>query len=185
MVANIAAVLAAIAAFVTVYYARATVRETGASRREQSIAHEEEMGREAQLLEATRTAHKQEMAERQHALNSEIWLRRLTQVARLQDLLGRTIEAARERIAVQTRPYVEPDSLDRLPIVLIQTEGALAVLTQLGGPEPPEALRRLLKQGRQGGTSLHDIARDAVVALSSVTDLLDTDDSFKSPRSNH
>ncbi|HEX3518427.1 MAG TPA: hypothetical protein VHT29_05280 [Solirubrobacteraceae bacterium] len=181
MVANVAVVLAAIAALVTVYYARTTVREAHESRSEQASAHKEEMNHEAQLLDATTTAHEQEMAERKHALESEMWLRRLTQVARLQDLLGKAIEAARERIAIQHRPYVEPDSLDPLPIVLLQIEGALTILTTLGGPDPPEPLRNLLKDGRHGGTSLHDVARYAVNALSAIADSLEADDCFKSP----
>jgi hypothetical protein len=57
-----------VAALVTVYYARATVSEARKSRREATAAHGEEMGREEQLLEATRTAHEQEMAERRHTL---------------------------------------------------------------------------------------------------------------------
>jgi hypothetical protein len=45
------------------------------------------MTREVQVLEATRTAHEQEMAERERALARQLWLQRLTQLGKLQDLL--------------------------------------------------------------------------------------------------
>jgi hypothetical protein len=51
-----------------------------------------------QLLEATITAHEQEMAERADALARELWLQRLTQLGKVQELLGEAVEAAHSEI---------------------------------------------------------------------------------------
>jgi hypothetical protein len=134
------------------------------------------MVHEADLLAATTTAHAQEISERGRAVAREMWLGRLTQAAKLQELLAETIGATAENISEQARPYVQPGSADRLASVLLRIEGAVAVLAQLGGPEPPEAVRRILQRGRQGGTSLH-----AALGLSAIADLLKDDESFKPP----
>jgi hypothetical protein len=64
IVGDISSGVAAAAALLAVSYARATVAVARETRREVSAAHNEEMTREGQLLEATRVAHEQEMAER-------------------------------------------------------------------------------------------------------------------------
>lgn len=96
--ADIASGVAAVAALLTVYYARATVSEARKSRQETSLAHTEEMSQEAQLLEATTTAHEQEMAERADALARELWLQRLTQLGKVQELLGEAVRLLKPRI---------------------------------------------------------------------------------------
>src|SRR5437879_4714344 len=82
VVGSVSAVVAAAAALVAVWFARRTVLEARAGRREAHDAHAEEIREQTRLLEATTLAHEQEMAAREHASASEIVFQRLVQTGR-------------------------------------------------------------------------------------------------------
>src|SRR2546429_9937787 len=89
-IGSVGSAIAAVAALVTVWFARRTVTEARESRKESSAAHVEAMRQQAELLAATRTAHEREMAERARALASELVLQRLRQLDVVADLLRQT-----------------------------------------------------------------------------------------------
>src|SRR6266516_2713188 len=86
-VGGIAAVVAAGAALITIWYARATVGEARAARREASVAHTEEMAEQRSALQASTAAHQEQMRERERALATEIKLQRIVQLERVAEVL--------------------------------------------------------------------------------------------------
>jgi hypothetical protein len=86
-VGGIAAVVAAGAALITIWYARATVGEARAARREASDAHTEEMAEQRSALQASTAAHQEQMRERERALATEIKLQRIVQLERVAEVL--------------------------------------------------------------------------------------------------
>ena len=80
VVSSVSALVAAAAALATIWFARRTVIESRAARREAHEAHTEEMGQQSALLAATTTAHEREMTERERALASQLVLQRLVQM---------------------------------------------------------------------------------------------------------
>ena len=53
------------------------------NRADEAAAHREAMTGESQLLQAMSAAREQEMEERQHAVERELWLQRLIQLGRV------------------------------------------------------------------------------------------------------
>jgi hypothetical protein len=180
--ADIAPGVAAVAALLTVYYARATVSEARKSRREASSAHTEEMSREAQLLEATTAAHEQEMVARADALARELWLQRLTQLGKVQELLGEAVEAAHSEIGKRQlgSPAIVGIGSTQLSSALLRVEAALVILARLGGPVLPE-VRNMAEKGRNAGASRHEVEADAVRAIAATRFLAETDERFGMP----
>ena len=180
-IGDIASGIAALAALVTVYYARATVLQAREARREASAAHNEEMDREAQLLGATRAAHEQEMAAREHAVDRELWVQRLTQLGKIHDLLGETADIARFEISnPPERIEGQPGSWTRLPGALARVEAALVILERLGGPSLPET-RQMTVNCRQMRTPPAQVAGEAMSALGRMQHLAENDPAFKVP----
>jgi len=99
-VGDIATVVAAIAALVTVLYARQTVRESRTGRREASDDYRELMAEQRVANDMAQANAAAEMSDRSQALYTEITLQRMTQFERIGDLLVRVVRA-------RTRP-VEP-----------------------------------------------------------------------------
>lgn len=184
MPADIFSGIAALAALVTVFYARETVRESRRSRQEASAAHGEEMSREEQLLEATRTAHEQEMAERKRALERDLWVQRLTQLGKVQDLVKETADIARDEIA-DPPPKIDGGigTWTRLTGALLRVEAALVILERLGGPTLPE-MKRKVKEGRRMNTHPSQIVGDMMDILGRLLDLSVEDESFKEPEAD-
>jgi len=182
VIGDIASGIAALAALVTVYYARATVLQARDARREASAAHNEEMAREAQLLEATRAAHAQEMAERERALERELWLQRLAQLAKLQDLLWEAADVGRLEISTPPeRIEGQVGTWTRLTGVLVRVEAALVSLEALGGPLLPE-IRRMAIDCRQIGVHPGKVVSETMSALQITLHLAESDPTFKAPR---
>jgi hypothetical protein len=180
--ADIASGIAAVAALLTVYYARATVSEARRSRNEASSAHTDEMNRAAQLLQATITAHEREMAERAEALARELWLQRLTQLGKVQELLGDAVEAARSEIGRREAgsPMIASIGSTLLSSALLRVEAAVVILTRLGGPALPD-IRQMTEKGRDAGASLYEVEAEAVRAIAATRFLAETDDKFRRP----
>jgi predicted RNase H-like HicB family nuclease len=172
-VGSVAAVVAAGAALVTIWFARDTVTEARAERREASEAHIEEMRQQAQLLEATREAHEREMAERAKALRSELVMQRLAQLDRIADLLRETAHIAGDE---EVHPPIRPDlgspfTLSRLPGMLARVEAAVIILVALGGP-PLDAAMQLATEDRMLGTPPRKVISDAMTALQALNSLV-------------
>lgn len=182
MVAGIFSGIAAVAAFVTVYYARATVSEARRAREEATAAHAEEMAKERQLLEATTSGHQQEMAERRHAFERELWLQRLAQLGTVQELLGATVDAALQEIA--SRGHGGPTNIGiaatRLSSAVVRVEAATVILERLGGPRLGEVLR-VTERGRQGSTALGEFVADVSRVLASTRERAVNDEAFEPP----
>jgi hypothetical protein len=132
-IGDIASLLAALAALITVYYAHATVIEARKARQEATSDHLEEMRQAGQLLEAIQSAHRKEMEERGHALARELWLQRLTQLGRVQELAGEAADIARLEIA-KPPPSSGIGTWTRMPGALRRLKAALEILELLGGP---------------------------------------------------
>lgn len=182
-VGGIASVIAAGAALVTVLYARATVVQARAARLEAKEAHAEETRQQAQLLEATRMAHEQEMVEREKALASEMFLRRLVQLGRITDLLGEVADVARiEHISEPPLIDGTPFKLTRTTGILTRLEAAIVILESLGGPSLAKA-EQLSKEGRRVNTPPMKIVGDAMTALDEITSLARSNNSLASPHS--
>jgi hypothetical protein len=176
--ADIISGVAALATLVAVFYARATVQESRKGRQEASLAHVEEMTREARLLEATQTAHEREMEERRRAHQREMWLERLRQVGRVQELLAETSDIARheiehppEKVALQFGTWTRTTS------GLTRVEAALVILEKLGGPAMPEA-RQLTSTLRMMNTPPQRIVGDTMGELARSIALAENDESF-------
>jgi hypothetical protein len=182
-VGGVASVAAAGAALVTVLYARATVVQARAARREAKDAHAEETRQQAQLLEATRMAHEQEMVEREKALASEMFLQRLVHLGRITDLLGEVADVARTE-EVQPPPTIEgtPIRLTRTTGMLARLEAAITIFESLGG-QPLAAAEKLAKEGRMANTPPLRILGDAMSALDEIAFLARENDSLTQPHS--
>jgi hypothetical protein len=168
-VGGLASVVAAGAALVTIMYARATVVQARTARQEASQAHAEEAQQQAQILEATRLAHEQEMAERERALASELYLQRLVHLGRITDLLGEVADVARIEQA-QPPPLIEgtPFRLTRTTGMLARLEAAVVIFESLGGPQLAKA-EQLSKEGRRANTPPMRIVGEAMAVLDEIT----------------
>jgi hypothetical protein len=182
-VGGVASVVAAGAALVTVLYARATVVQARTARREAKDAHAEETRHQAQLLEATRMAHEQEMREREKALASEMFLQRLVHLGRVTDLLGEVADVARIE-QVQPPPLIEgtPFKLTRTTGMLARLEATIVIFESLGGP-PIAKAEQLSKEGRRANTPPMRIVGDAMSALDEITFLAKDNDRLVQPHS--
>jgi hypothetical protein len=181
MVASIFSGVAALAALLTVYYARSTVTEARKARQEARQAHGEEMDREGQLLTATVTAHDREMAERERALERELWLQRLTQLGKVQDIVKETADIA--RYEVTNRPERIEGGIGtwtRVTGGLLRLEAAIVVLERLGGPELPE-MRQTARDGRRMGNPPGPVVGAMMDALARLLHLSEQDASFQPP----
>lgn len=182
-VGGVASVIAAGAALVTVVYARATVIQARAGRREAKDAHSEETRQQAQLLEATRMANEQEMAEREKALASEMFLQRLVHLGRITDLLGEVADVARtEEIHPPPTTAGTAITLTRTTGMLARMEAAITIFESLGGP-PLATAKKLSKEGRVAKTPPMRILGDAMSALDEIAFLVRENDSLTQPHS--
>lgn len=181
IIGGLASGIAAVAALAALYYAHATVSEARKSRREASQAHAEAMAHEMQLLEATKTAQEQEMAERQTVLAKEMWLERLRQLGKLQDLLWEAADIGRREID-NPPPQIagQLGTWTRLTGVLLRVEAALVSLEQLGGPVLPD-MRQMVMNCRQIGTPPGRVVSEAMSALQVTLHLSETETSLLSP----
>lgn len=181
VIGDIASGIAALAALVTVYYARATVLQAHQARREATAAHSEEMAREAQLLEATKDAHEQEMAARKHALDRELWLQRLTQLGKLQNLLWEAADIARSEISNRPERIAgQPGAWTRLTGVFVRVEAAVVSLEVLEGPSLPK-IRQMAVDCRQIGRHPGQVVSETLSALESTLHLVENDPKFRAP----
>ena len=146
---DVLTVIAALAAMLAVWYARATVVIARDARSDASRAHAEQMARQAALLEATRSAHKQELIFRAEQLVRDLWLQRLTRLGRLQDLLGEAADVGRAEIeAPPPRIHGQPGTWTRVTGALLRVEAELSIL-QLLGCELPSDIRKTATECRR------------------------------------
>ena len=181
VVGGIASVVAAGAALLTILYARATVVEARAARQEAKEAHAEETQQQAQLLDATRVAHEQEMTERERAFASDLILQRLAQLGRITDLLGELADIARTE-QTNPPPLIEgtPFKLTRTTGALVRLEAAVVIFQGLGGP-PLAKVEQLSKEGRRANTPPMHIVGEAMAALDEITFIAKDDASLAMP----
>jgi hypothetical protein len=134
-VGSLAAVVAALAALVTVWFARRTVMEARAGRREQHDAHTAEIHQQERLLNATVTAHEREMQERDRALAAELVLQRIAHLRGITNTLRQLSDLARDDIEYEpsTIPFT-PIRLTRITGAIVHLRALLAMFESLGGP---------------------------------------------------
>jgi len=164
VVADIFSGIAAVAALVTIWFARQTVSEA------------------RKLLAATVSAHQQEMAERQRAYDRELWLQRLTQLGNVQDLLGEVLDSTHAEL--HGRGFRAPTNIGlsatQLASAVLNAEAAIVILGRLGGPVLAEVLS-LLGKGRIASTSLQEFVADVTRSLAAVRALVETEQSLGPP----
>jgi hypothetical protein len=179
--AEISSGIAALAALVTIYYASKTVAEGRKARAEASAAHGEQMAQEERLLAAHAEAQKQEMVERERTFQRELWLQRLAQLGRLQDLLWEAGDVARMEIsAAPPRIEGQPGSWTRLTGVLLRVEAALVSLELLDGPELSK-IRQMAGNCRNIGVHPGQVVSETMSALSETLRLSENDPRFRPP----
>lgn len=140
------------------------------------------MTREAQLLEATRTAHEQEITERQRAHERELWLERLRQIGRVQELLAETSDIARHEIEHPPEKVARQfGTWTRTTSGLTRVEAALVILEKLGGPKMPE-VRQVTSTLRMMNTPPQRIVGEMMGELAKSIGLAESDESFREPR---
>jgi hypothetical protein len=180
-VGSIAAVIAAGAALVTVWFARRTVMEARAGRQEAHEAHADEMRQQAELLATTTSAHEREMAERERVFASELVLQRHAQLGRITDLLRRLADIARDEM-VENPPLLEgtPFRLTRLTGVMAQLRAALAIFDALSGPALNQTEK--LIHGYHAGTRASEVLGVAMnEAFSEVNSVAENHPSLRVP----
>ncbi len=182
MVGEIFSGIAALAALLTVIYARKTVLEAERARKEASKAHGEEMTREGQLLEATQRAHEQEMAERASAFDRDLWLQRLMQLGRVQEALSATVDATHAEIGRRGlgEPAMVGMSATPLTSAVLRLEGSLVILGRLGGPALAD-VRKVAGRARQLGTPLQELLSELTGSLDGTRAVAEADDAFRAP----
>lgn len=203
-IGSLGSVVAAGAALMAVLYARSTVREARAGRREATeahtreaqrqvelieatkSAHEQEASQQLQLLQATQAAHQQEMVDRARALASELVLQRLTQVGRVEELIGEVADIARfeiehppQRIAGQIGTW------SRVTGALARLEAAIVICQRLGvaggvGDVLAEA-RKMSIDYRRVGTPPQTVVGEAMGMLDRMKFITETDESLAFP----
>lgn len=181
VVASIFSGVAAFATVIAVYFARETVLEARHNRAEEAAAHREAMASEGQLLQAVSAAHEQEMEERQRAIERELWVQRLIQLGRVQELLGNVVDTTGMTIALREgagRPMTVGLGDTRVSSALLRAEIGVAILAHLGGPSLSE-FAKAAEHGRVVGTSLHEIEAEAARALNEVRSLAQSDPSLR------
>jgi hypothetical protein len=164
-IGQIATLVAAGAALVTVYFAKRTVAEAEQARKEASTAHIEELGEERKLLETTTSAHEAEMAARDRALATQLALQRLAQLGTITDVLREITDIARDEEAHPPPRTVAGQPLSRIPSRMLQLGAALSVYERIGGPHMKEA-RALADLGYNAGTQLMQVLGMATTGLS-------------------
>src|SRR5260370_29647978 len=147
---TVAAVVAALAALVTVIYARRTVLDGRDAHRELvaaqaqarddfATAHREQVAEQAQARAESAAAHREQMAERQHALAADISLQRLIQAGLLAEVLTAIARAAREETLTPPGPAAGSQRATFIPTLQAQLRAVLALFYALGGPRLADA----------------------------------------------
>ena len=124
---TIAAVVAALAALVTIIYARRTVLDG-------RDAHRELMDAQAKSRSDFTAAHDEEMTARQRALSSEIAIQRLVQAARITDVLIAIARTAWDEALQTPAPAANSQRATFIPTLQAHLRVALALFYALGGP---------------------------------------------------
>lgn len=189
-------VVAALAALVTVIFARNTVRETQAGRREALAQHRELMVEEQRATDAieaarqatetlARTTTEAQASERQAAalaLSSRVTLQRIVQLERIALTLGRVAQTAREE--AHTPPPVlpgpQPIPLSRLPTLLQELDAAVSLYERLGA-QPINSAAELARRGYSVGIPPTRVLGEAHTALDELRRLAENDPALRLP----
>jgi hypothetical protein len=188
-VGGFAVVAAAVAALVTIYYARATVAEARLARKESRAAHAEEVAEQRaateaavaaqqRAIDAATVAHREQMQKQQRAHENDIALQRVIQIGRVVTALGAVLDTAvyewfneQPMVSLQFRFTAIPSRLNRLRI-------AVAMLEALGGPELNET-DALSKRGYSLGEPPSRVFNDAFNALSEIEQTIRAHESLR------
>jgi hypothetical protein len=177
---GIASVIAACAALVTIFYARATVIQARSGQRDAKIAHSEELLEQRALIEQAQAAHHEEMVERARALSAEIKLHRIVQLERVVETLVELIRVARDE-EIHPPPGIEgvvlPAGMTLIPTVLARLRTNIVLLERLG---PGEKLLIAGQLAMQGSTlSPPKIVSTSLAALNEIESLARNDDDLR------
>jgi hypothetical protein len=181
-VGDIATLVAAGAALVTVFFAAKTVGQTKEARKEESQAHNEEMEQHASLLQATTMAHEHEMTARKLAFDAEIVLQQLAQLGRVMELAGEAADLARADIANPPPPTgIGNGTWTRVTGALVRLEAATVIYERLGAPQLPPEIKTFSIEGRRMGTRPELVVGEAMSMLEKLKHLAETDASLAPP----
>lgn len=123
------------------------------------------------------------MADRERALERELWLQRLTQLGKVQDLLWEAADIGRSEIgSPPERIEGQPGTWTRLTGVLLRIEAALVSLELLGGPALPE-VRQMAANCRKPRIHPGQVVSETMSALDRTVHLSENDVGFRSPSS--
>jgi hypothetical protein len=175
-VGSVAAVVAAGAALVTVLYARSTVSEARAGRRESHQAHEEEVAE--QRAAAAEAAHREEMRHRERALETELTLQRTLAAERVAGILLDLIRQGNHE-ANQPPEFIAGTGVrvTLIPAMLTRLGVAIETLEALRGPTLNVA--RQVARDSSGGSDPQRVASGAVGALTEVYQLVQNAGEFQ------
>jgi hypothetical protein len=182
VVAAVAAMVAAGAALVGLKFARDTVTKTG------------------EMLEAMRTAHREEMAERQRALADELTLRRIEQVERVLVAVIELRDAVMEAVTKEADAFSLEKAVGsvvagpqikslkdaaavaraRLPAQGAKLGASLAALGALKGPHLPELIT-LAAQTEQRVATDAEISFGCETGVRKIRELFETDQTLTLP----
>jgi hypothetical protein len=181
-VGDLATLVAAGAALVTVFFAGRTVSETKDLRRDSAKAHSEQMRQEAELLEATKAAHQQVMAERKRAFDADLTLQRIAQLGRIRDGIGEAADLARGDIAnPPPSTGIGGGTWTRVTGALARLEGEIVIYERLGGPALPPEIKQFSTECRRHGTEPTIVVGQGMAALDLLTSFGATNDALALP----
>jgi hypothetical protein len=169
IIGSVSSVIAAIAASVAVWLAKATVDEARASRRDGERGLAELLARQQTQLEAMSTAHHEEMTQRAESLAAERELEVIRQLQRIAGMLQDLADCARDESVNPPRlvSEISPIPLTRIPGLLARLQTAVESLRALAGPNLPGVLGTA-EYGYNVGTPAIHFVGEAIAGLREV-----------------
>jgi hypothetical protein len=168
-VGGVVSVLAAASAAVAIWFAKTTVDEARASRKEDQQAHEQVLASHRAQLDASSAAHREEMAQRAEALAAERQLDVVRRLDGIADALLNLADCAREETISPPARLTDasPIPLTCIPGLLAALRAAAGSLHAIGGPELPN-VSRIAAEGYGVGTPPIHFVGEAFTGLQEV-----------------
>jgi hypothetical protein len=177
---SVAAIIAAVAALVTVYFARKTVTESVTAREDSRKSHQEVMAASAEATAAARAqgeeltsqlrdASQAELAERARSLAADLAVRRLGQ---LNQVSATAFEIARQ---AQSEVANAPGTIDlgggrnitntRIPAMSARLRTQVEILKAMGGPDLTNRLPETGRGDQASSLRIWGVATDLMLAI--------------------
>lgn len=173
-VETISAVVAAVAAVGAVYFARDTVKESVAGRKDAAKHHAAQIAEIKAATAASAEQHRIEMADRVRAFEAERALELITQLQRVHDHLFEYVDAAQSELLDPPEVVQGEDgttfSATRLPAQYIRLRSELVILSQLDGPDMRDAVPAPDPADLASSTKVWKEALDLLIQIGEVLD---------------